>query len=290
MAKQKKVIVVLGPTASGKTAYAIQLAKQYHTAIINADSRQVYREMKTGTARPGEEELQGVKHYCLGHISIHDDYNAGIFEREALAALEEIFAEQDVAVVCGGTGLYINALLYGFDELPAADPKIREAINALYEEKGLAGLQQKLQSLDPEHYEIIDEHNPQRLMRAIEICVQSGKKHHELKKNQKKERGFEIEKTAIDMPREILYERINQRVDKMMAEGLEEEAKKLFPYADLPVLKTVGYSELFDYFRGISTKEEAIEKIKQHTRNYAKRQLTWFRRDDEIKWIKPGSR
>lgn len=284
---EKKVIVVLGPTASGKTKLAISLAKKHNTVIINADSRQVYRELKIGTARPDDKEQDGIQHFCLGHVSIHDNYNAGIFADEALQLLTELFKTKDVVVVCGGTGLYINALLNGFDALPETNQQLRQELISLYETKGLKAIQDKLSQIDPEYYAIIDQKNPQRLMRALEICLQTGKTHQELKTNSIKERNFSVEKIGIQMDREKLYERINQRVDIMIESGLVEEAQSLLPFQDLPALKTVGYTELFDYFSGIQTLESAIDKIKQHSRNYAKRQITWFKRDEEINWIKP---
>ena len=282
----KKIIVVLGPTASGKTKFAIELAKKNNTSIVNADSRQVYKELKIGTAAPTLEEQAGIKHYCLGHVSIHDDYNAGLFEKDALAALEEIFKTTDIAIVCGGTGLYINALLYGFDELPETDKKLRSEIIALYENQGIFALQEKLKKLDSDYFEKIDQKNPQRLMRAIEICLQSGKKHSELITKSKKIRDFKVEKIGLELDREELYKRINLRVDDMMQKGLLNEVQALKEYKNLLALKTVGYTELFDYIEGKWDLDTAIEKIKQHTRNYAKRQLTWFNKDQEIKWVK----
>ena len=283
---EKKIIVVLGPTASGKTKFAIELAKKNNTSIVNADSRQVYKELKIGTAAPTLDEQAGIKHYCLGHVSIHDDYNAGLFEKDALAALEEIFKTTDIAIVCGGTGLYINALLYGFDELPETDKKLRSEIITLYETQGIFALQEKLKKLDSDYFEKIDQKNPQRLMRAIEICLQSGKKHSELITKSKKIRDFEVEKIGLELDREELYKRINLRVDDMMQKGLLKEVQALNDYKNLLALKTVGYTELFDYIEGKWDLDTAIEKIKQHTRNYAKRQLTWFKKDQEINWLK----
>lgn len=283
---EKKIIVVLGPTASGKTKFAIELAKKNNTSIINADSRQVYKELKIGTAAPTLDEQSGIKHYCLGHVSIHDDYNAGLFEKDALAALEEIFKSNDIAIVCGGTGLYINALLYGFDELPETDKKLRSEIITLYETQGIFALQEKLKKLDSDYFEKIDQKNPQRLMRAIEICLQSGKKHSELITKSKKTRDFKVEKIGLELDREELYKRINLRVDDMMQKGLLNEVQALNEYKNLLALKTVGYTELFDYIEGKWDLDTATEKIKQHTRNYAKRQLTWFKKDQEINWVK----
>lgn len=281
----KKLIVVVGATGSGKTAYAIELAKKKNTVIINADSRQVYREMLIGTARPPESEQQNIPHYLLGHVSIHDHYNAGRFAEEALQLLSTLFLKHDEIIVCGGTGLYLNALINGFDELPETDHELRAQVTLLYQQKGLVGLQEKLQKLDPVYFEKIDQQNPQRMMRAIELCLQTGKTHLELHNQQKHKREFTVEKIGLLWEREKLYERINQRVNQMISSGLESEAKELFPFRHLAPLKTVGYSEFFEYFEGQQDLATTLEKIKQHSRNYAKRQLTWFKRDEEIKWL-----
>lgn len=243
--------------------------------------------MKIGTARPDESELQGVKHYLLGHISIEEDYNAGKFETEALKATEEIFETNDHAILCGGTGLYINALLYGFDELPEKDEKIRDYVESEYEKNGLTWLQEKLKELDPEFYEKAEIKNPQRMMRAVEVCLSSGKTHAELKTKEKikKERPFDVIKIGLHLDREELYQRINARVDQMIVNGLFQEAKSLHLQKELNALQTVGYSELFDFLEGKTSLEQSVELIKQHSRQYAKRQLTWFKRDEEIKWF-----
>lgn len=285
--QNKYLIVVTGPTASGKTDLSIALAKAFHTEIISADSRQFFKEMQIGTARPTNDELQGIPHHFLGHISIHEPYNAGIFEKEALEILNQIYASKNVGLVCGGSGMYVNALCYGLDELPEQDQKIRNELEKLLHEKGIEALQKKLKVLDEAHYEVVDLKNPHRLMRAIEVCMSTGIPYSQLRKEEKKERDFKILKIAIDWPREKLYERINQRVDLMFEQGLVEEAKKLIPYKNINALQTVGYRELFDYFEGICTLEEAKELIKQNTRRFAKRQLTWFRKDKDIKWFKP---
>ncbi|MFZ5551588.1 MAG: tRNA (adenosine(37)-N6)-dimethylallyltransferase MiaA, partial [Bacteroidota bacterium] len=286
----KTLIVICGPTAVGKTKAAIELAKQLDTAVVSADSRQVYREMKTGTARPDESELQGIKHYLLGHISIEEDYNAGKFEADALKALDEIFKKNDYAILCGGTGLYINAVLYGFDELPEKDEKLRAFIETEYEKNGLPWLQEKLKELDPIFYEKAELKNPQRMMRAVEVCMSSGKTHAELKSQEKikKTRPFTVIKTGLNTDRDELYTRIHQRVDEMMEKGLLEEARSLHPKKHLNALQTVGYTELFDYFEGKTSLERAVELIKQNTRHYAKRQITWFKRDEEIRWFSTG--
>jgi len=285
----KALIVICGPTAVGKTAIAIELAKWLNTSVISADSRQVYKEMKIGTVRPDESELMGVKHYLLGHISIEEDYNAGKFETDALAAAEEIFKNSDYAILCGGTGLYINAMLYGFDELPEKDVKIREYVESEYEKNGLAWLQEKLKELDPVYYEKAELKNPQRMMRAVEVCLASGKTHAELKSTDKikKTRPFNVIKIGLNLEREELYNRINTRVDQMIVGGLFEEVQLLYPKKELNALQTVGYAELFNYLEGKTTLEQAVELIKQHTRQYAKRQLTWFKRDEDTMWFRP---
>ncbi|MFN4235348.1 MAG: tRNA (adenosine(37)-N6)-dimethylallyltransferase MiaA [Bacteroidia bacterium] len=285
--QNKYLIVVTGPTASGKTALSIALAKAFQTEVISADSRQFFKEMQVGTARPTAEELEGIKHHFLGHISIHDIYNAGIFEKDALEVLDTIFETKNVAIVCGGSGMYVNALCYGLDELPKQDKELRLKLEELLKQKGIEALQEKLKVLDSEYYKMVDLQNPHRLMRAIEVCINTGIPYSQLRKGEKKERNFKILKIGIDWPREKLYERINQRVDLMFEQGLVEEAKKLIPFKNINALQTVGYRELFDYFEGKCTLEEAKELIKQNTRRFAKRQLTWFRKDQEIKWFKP---
>lgn len=282
----KILLVVLGPTASGKTALAIRLAQHFGTEIVSADSRQVFREMRIGTARPDESEWEGIPHHLLGHHSIHDVYNAGLFEQEAIDKLNAIFEKSDIAILCGGTGLYINAVLEGFDDVPSRNDLIRSEITASYEEKGLHWLQETLKEHDPDFYEHAEIHNPQRLIRAIEVVRVTGKTHAEIRLGRKKERPWKTIKIGIDLPREELYKRIDQRVLHMMREGLEEEAKNLLPNKELNALQTVGYTEIFEYLEGQYSRERAIELISQHTRNYAKRQLTWFRRDAEIHWVK----
>lgn len=287
MNQQKKyLIIITGPTASGKTALSVDLAKEFNTEVISADSRQFFKEMQIGTARPSEEELQGITHHFLGHISIHDTYNAGIFEKDALKILETIFSKKNIAIVCGGSGMYVNALCYGLDELPEQDENLRSELEKLLEENGIEALQEKLKQLDPDYYSVIDLQNPHRLMRAIEVCISTGVPYSQMRSGDKKQRNFEIIKIGIDWPREILYQRINERVDLMFKQGLTEEAKNLLPYKNYNALQTVGYRELFNYFDGKCTLEEAKESIKQNTRRFAKRQLTWFRREKDIKWFK----
>jgi tRNA dimethylallyltransferase len=280
----KTVVVVAGPTAVGKTAEAIQLAKSLNTEIISADSRQCFKELEIGVARPTAQELAEVKHYFIANHSIHENITAGSFAREAKQCLEEIFKTRDTAVICGGTGLYIKALIEGLDEIPTIPEEVRDVVIQLFETKGVAGLRNVLLEKDPSFEEQGDTNNPNRMMRALEVVLHTGTPLHQYH-IQAENRGinsiYNIEYRIISLPREVLYQRINERVDKMMANGLEEEAKAVYPFKELTALQTVGYKELFDYFDGVCSKEEAIEKIKQHTRNYAKRQITWFKRYED---------
>ncbi len=283
------VIVVTGATASGKSALAVELALKLGTAVVSADSRQVYREMLIGTARIKPEESKGVPHYLSGHVSIHDEYNAGLFAVEAREQLDRILSERPIALVCGGTGLYLKALLEGFDQLPAKDEALREELKKAYETKGISWLQAHLEELDPEFYRQAELQNPQRLIRAIEIVQLSGKTHAELKQGTSSDFPYRVLKVMPDLPRAELYARIDQRVQAMMAEGWETEARTLYPFRTLNALQTVGYKELFDYIEGKYSREDAIRLIQQHTRNYAKRQLTWFRRDTELHRLQGSS-
>ena len=280
-----RLIVLTGPTAVGKTELSISLAQKYNTHIISCDSRQFYREMKIGTAAPSQKELQAVPHHFIGHLSIHDYYNVSMFEQDVLKLLPELFKNSDTVIMTGGSGMYIDAVAYGIDELPDADETIRQQVKAELTKNGLEGLQIWLQRLDPEHYETIDKFNPNRMRRAIEVCLQTGKPFSELRKNQSKKRDFEIEKICLVRPREELYHRINLRVDKMMEQGLEKEARSLYEFRHLNALNTVGYKELFSYFDGEISLEQAVTDIKTHSRRYAKRQLTWFKRDESYRWI-----
>ncbi len=276
-----------GPTAVGKTATAIQIARQLGTEIISADSRQFYNELSIGVARPSKEELQTVKHHFIGHISIHTPYTASDFEKDALAVLAQLFSTHNYVVVAGGSGLFINALLNGLDDLPF-DEALRQQLTAQFETEGLEGLAEQLKQLDIESYLTVDINNPRRVIRALEICIASGKKASELRIKNTTQRGFTPIKIALNLDRELLYTRINQRVDIMMEEGLLNEVEGLLPYHNLNSLQTVGYKELFDYFDGKASLTEAVELIKQHTRNYAKRQLTWFRKDTAYHWFEPA--
>lgn len=272
------VILVVGPTAVGKTRKAIELALQYKTEIVSADSRQCYREMNIGVARPTPEELATVPHHFIASHSIHDNLNAAWYEKFALEKVNELFTRHTVVVMVGGTGLYIKAFMEGLDEIPETDPVIRAAIIHDYEEKGLSWLQEEVKQNDPSFFTQGENQNPHRLMRALEVVRSTGKSILTFRKGEKAHRPFDMKMMVMDLPRPQLYERIDQRVDEMVRSGLEEEARGLFPFRHLPALQTVGYQEWFDYFEGKISREEAITLIKQHTRNYAKRQGTWFRK------------
>jgi tRNA dimethylallyltransferase len=276
---EKYLVVIGGATASGKTRLAIDIAQHFKTDILSADSRQFYREMSIGTAKPTAAELAAAPHHFVGNLSIHDYYSVGDFEREALVVLDKIFQKNNVAVMVGGTGLFIRAVCEGLDEFPETPLSIRQYFEDIYENEGIEPLQKLLQSVDPEYFAIVDQQNPMRLTRALSVWKTSGKPFSSFRTQWKKTRDFEPIYIATDLERSVLYERINRRVDLMIAEGLEKEARGLFPFRNLNALQTVGYQELFNYFDGTMSREEAIDKIKQHTRNYAKRQTTWFRKE-----------
>jgi tRNA dimethylallyltransferase len=281
----KKLIVILGPTAIGKTAFSIELAKHFHTEILSCDSRQFFKEMNIGVARPDVSELAAARHHFIAHISINDDYSAGRFEQDSLTLLEELFKTHEYVVVTGGSGLYIDAMLKGFDDLPS-NSEVRESLVTLHKEQGLQPLLDELFQADSEYYHIVDRDNPHRVIRALEVCRVSGKKYSELRIGSEKTRSFNVVKIGLTSDREWLYDRINRRVDQMISIGLLDEVKSLWDYRHLNALNTVGYKEIFDAIDGKHSLEQAIDKIKQHTRNYAKRQLTWWRSDDEIRWIR----
>jgi tRNA dimethylallyltransferase len=284
---QKQLIVIAGPTAVGKTAVAIQVAKHFGTSIISADSRQCYREMSIGTAKPSPAELAAVPHYFINSHSITEDLNAGDYEQLALGYCEEIFKEKNVAVVCGGTGLYIKALCEGIDDMPKTDRNIEQELQKGFDEHGIIWLQNLVQQEDPEFYAVAELHNPARLMRALAFKRTTGKSIIHFRSGISKQRPFNIIKIALDLPRTELYSRINLRVDQMMQEGLWEEAVGLYSQRNLKNLQTVGYTEIFECLDGNISKEKSIELIKQHSRNYAKRQLTWFRKDEQYQWFPP---
>lgn len=280
----KKLIVVLGPTAIGKTAYAVALAKSLGTEIISADSRQIFQELNIGVARPSEAELNAVVHHFVASASILEEYSAGRFEREALERLTDLFDRYDTVVCCGGSMLYIDALVEGMDDLPG-DKSVREQWIKRLKEEGLSSLQNELLQLDPEYYSQVDLSNPHRIIRALEVCAVSGKAYSSLRTAQGKKRNFEVNKIGLEMPREELYKRIDARVVGMMEKGLEQEALQLLPHRQLQALNTVGYKEMFDYFDGRCSLDDAVAKIQQHTRNFAKRQLTWWKRQSDIQWV-----
>lgn len=287
MINPPQLIVITGPTGSGKTDLGIELARHFHAPVISADSRQLYRGMPIGTAQPTAIQLAQVPHYMIANHDITDDYSCGDYEQEALRIIEELFLNSPVVIAVGGSGLYIDALCYGMDDLPPQDPELRAELNARLASEGLDRLFGQLQLLDPEYAARVDRHNPQRVVRALEVCIQSGQPYSTLLKGKKSRRSFDIIKIGVTMERSRLYERINRRVDIMMEDGLLEEAKRLYPFRSLNSLQTVGYRELFDYFDGRLTLDEAVELIKRNSRRYAKRQLTWFNRDREITWFDP---
>ena len=281
----KHLISVVGPTAIGKTALAIKIARHFKTEIISADSRQFFKEMCIGTAVPSEAELKAAKHHFIQHISVEEDYSVGDFERDAIKKLKQIFKQNNFAVMAGGSGLYVKAVTEGLDYFPDVDPKVREQLNEELLKNGIFGLQQKLQELDPVYYSEVDKENPHRIIRALEVCLQSEKPYSSFRNQQKTPRTFHPIFVGLTAEREIIYERINRRVDIMMKEGLLEEAKKLYPKRGLNALNTVGYKELFQFLEGNFTLEEAVSEIKKNTRRFAKRQLTWFRKQPDIKWF-----
>lgn len=284
----KTLIVVAGPTAVGKTAAAIKLAQQFNTVVVSADSRQFFREMSIGTAKPDESELAAAKHYFINSHSISESFSVGDFEKQGLALLDELFKVHDKVILAGGSGLYIKAICEGFDDLPVADISVREKLNQQLEREGITTLQKHLQQVDPDYYTQVDLNNPQRIIRALEVFETSGKPFSSYRNATVNKRPFNIIKLALDMPREKLYERINLRVDLMVKQGLIQEVKSLLPYRELNALNTVGYSELFDYFDGKTSLDEALLLIKQNTRRFAKRQLTWFRKDKDFVWFDAG--
>ena len=286
MSTKRRLIVVVGPTASGKTDLSIALARHYNAPVLSTDSRQVYKGLVIGTAYPSEEQLQAVEHHFIGEKDLTQEFNCGEYEKQALERLNMLFDSHDTVVAVGGSGLYIRALCEGMDDLPEADAPLREMLAERLESEGVAALAEQLRELDPEYYEVVDRNNPARVMRALEVCISSGRKYSELRGGERKERDFQIVKVGVDMPREVLYDRINRRVDMMVAAGLEAEARAVLPYRYCNSLRTVGYAEMFDYFDGKISFVEAVELIKRNSRRYAKRQMTWFRRDSQIAWFK----
>jgi tRNA dimethylallyltransferase len=283
--QNKYLITIIGPTAIGKTALSIELAKHFKCDIISADSRQFFKEMAIGTAVPSGKELAAAQHHFIQDKSIFKEYTVGDFEREAIEKLDELFAVNDFAVMIGGSGLYIDAVLKGFDDFPDVDPGVRARLIREYESHGISYLQQELERLDPVHYEKVARENPQRLMRALEVCISSGKPYSSFLNIKKNSRDFIPIIIGLEAEREIMYSRINERVDGMVVQGLIDEAKSLYPNRKLNALQTVGYRELFVYFDGDCTLEFAIEEIKKNTRRFAKRQMTWFKRTEGAAWF-----
>jgi tRNA dimethylallyltransferase len=283
--KKKVLLAVVGPTAIGKTALGIQLAKYFDTEILSADSRQFFKEMEIGTAVPTQEELAQVPHHFIQHKSIFDPYSVGDFEKEAIDFLNELFQQKDTVIMVGGSGLYVDAVVNGLDEFPEVDPSIRAELNQELDKNGLSSLQEELKRKDPSYYKIVDLENPHRLIRALEVCRASGKPYSSFLNRPRPKRPFKTLYIGLEAPREVIYERINQRVDLMMEKGLLDEAQQLYPNQKLNALQTVGYKELFEYLGGHCTLESAVSEIKKNTRRFAKRQLTWLRKNNDILWV-----
>lgn len=283
----KRLIVIVGPTGSGKTDLSIRLARHYDAPILSADSRQVYRGLPIGTAQPSAEQLQSTDHHFIASHNLQDDLNCGQYEIQALARLGELFAVHDCVVAVGGSGLYVRVLCEGLDNLPQADPTLRADLAARLADDGLPALAEQLHELDPAYWAVVDRSNPARVVRALEVCLQTGLPYSEQRTGERRSRDFGIVKIGVDLPREVLYDRIDRRVDQMLSDGLEAEARAVYPYRALNALQTVGYRELFEYFDGVISRDEAVELIKRNSRRYAKRQLTWFRRDNEVHWFAP---
>ena len=281
----KYLINIVGPTAIGKTSLSIALAQHFNCDIISCDSRQFFKEMRIGTAVPTTEELAEAQHHFIQNKSIFENYTVGDFEKEAIAKLDELFLTNDYAVMVGGSGLYVDAVLKGFDDFPEIDASVREEVTSKYEKSGIEYLQTELEKRDPNYFEVVAKENPQRMMRALEVCIGSGKPYSSFLNQKKNTRNFTPILIGLEAERSVIYDRINQRVDIMINEGLLAEAKDLFPHKNLNALQTVGYRELFQYFEGEITLDFAVEEIKKNTRRFAKRQLTWFKRNENTKWF-----
>ncbi|MFP5078781.1 tRNA (adenosine(37)-N6)-dimethylallyltransferase MiaA [Pedobacter sp. JCM 36344] len=288
MASVKTLVVIVGPTAIGKTAMAIKLAQHFHTEIISADSRQFFKEMEIGTAKPSIEELKAATHHFINSHSIQTLFSTGDFELQALETIQNLFRKHNVAIMVGGSGLYIDAVCNGLDKLPDIDLNVRESLNERFQKEGIPFIQASLKEYDPEYFEKVDQSNPQRMIRGVEFFLSTGLKLSSFLTSSKKQRPFTIIKIGLNMDRSLLYARINNRVDQMIEAGLLEEVKALRPFRKYNALNTVGYSEIFDYMDGSVSLKEAVDKIKQNTRRFAKRQLTWFRRDETTTWFEPN--
>ncbi len=284
---KKTLLVITGPTAVGKTKLTIELARRFRTPIINADSRQLFREMQIGTAAPTQDELRMARHEFVGTLGLEDYYSASMFEQDVLTFLDGHYKSADMALMSGGSMMYIDAVCNGIDDIPTIRDDIRQLMKQRLHDEGLEALCEELRRLDPEHYEVVDRKNTRRVVHALEICHQTGLTYTSFRTRQKKERPFHIVKIGLNRPREELYERINLRVDRMMEQGLLEEARQLYPMRHLNALNTVGYKELFAYMDGVWPLDEAVERIKGNTRRYARKQLTWFKRDEDVTWFHP---
>lgn len=285
----KTLVVILGPTGVGKTDTCIRVAKHFNVPIINADSRQIFQEIPIGTAAPTQVQQQEIIHYFVGNHHLDDYYSASMYEQDVLSLLEKLFTSQDIALMSGGSMMYIDAVCNGIDDIPTVDEQTRQWMKQRLHDEGLPALVEELRQLDPIHYEYVDKNNPRRVVHALEICHMTGKTYTSFRTNKIKDRPFQIIKIGLNLPREELYQRINQRVLNMIQEGWVEEALKVYPKRELNSLHTVGYRELFDYLDGLYTLDEAIEKIQSNTRRYMRKQLTWFKRDQKIRWFSPNN-
>ena len=285
----KTLVVILGPTGVGKTDTCIRVAKHFNVPIINADSRQIFQEIPIGTAAPTQVQQQEIIHYFVGNHHLDDYYNASMYEQDVLSLLDKLFTSQDIALMSGGSMMYIDAVCNGIDDIPTVDEQTRQWMKQRLHDEGLPTLVEELRQLDPIHYEYVDKNNPRRVVHALEICHMTGETYTSFRTNKIKERPFQIIKIGLNLPREELYQRINQRVLNMIQEGWVEEALKVYPKRELNSLHTVGYRELFDYLDGLYTLDEAIEKIQSNTRRYMRKQLTWFKRDQKIWWFSPNN-
>ena len=290
VSSDKTLIVITGPTAVGKTQLCLDIAKHFDIPIINADSRQIYKELSIGTAKPSAEEQQQIKHYFVGALSLEDYYSASLFETQVMELLSTLFKTSDYALMTGGSMMYIDAVCDGIDDIPTIDDETRATMKQRLADEGLSKLCEELQRLDPEYYEIVDRQNPKRVVHALEICTMTGRTYTSFRKREKKERPFRIVKIGLNREREELYNRINARVDEMIQKGLLKEAESVYSLRELNALNTVGYKELFDYFDGRWPLEEAVERIKGNTRRYARKQLTWYKKDPQIRWFHPDQK